>query len=45
MPGFYLVPVKVPVGTGSKTRTFTASLPFVIAPEERNLDLSEGFQE
>ena len=35
MPGFYLVPVKVPVEGSSKTRSFTASLPFVIAPEER----------
>ena len=35
MPGFYLVPVKVPVSGSTKTRSFTASLPFVIAPEER----------
>lgn len=35
MPGFYLVPVKVPVAGTSKTRSFTASLPFVVMPEER----------
>ena len=35
MPGFYLVPVKVAVEGSARTRSFTASLPFAIVPEER----------
>ena len=44
MPGFYLAPVKLQ-DENNKPRTWNASLPFAIVPEELFNDWSEGFPE
>ena len=45
MPGFYLVPVKVAVEGSARTRSFTASMPFAIVPEEREKEWDDPYWE